>query len=331
MVAAKPLHEPERAVVQRQAEDRAVVGVHHAVAEAQRLPHRDQAGLALDHVGQPERPTLEDVSDIEQVSEVPLDRVVGQHGEWRGRSVARVVLEMAEAQEARRHAAHDRRRLGALALHRQRRRHQRQRARGRHAQRVHRFAGQVFADRRAQHRAPVGAARIRGRSGALELQLTRPRGGVDLGDQQRTTVTELAGVATELVTGVDGRARRVAGPGTVAGQQRGGIGPPPQTARQLKLGRQRLVADQPDRRRQRRGRCRDAEGRTQCRQRCHRTDPPGAASSRCSSCARCSDSRPAPSRICCRQLVPLATMWVCGCAARTAGSNASSAMRIEWS
>ena len=44
----------------------------------------------------------------------------------------------------------------------------------------------------------------------------------------------------------------------------------------------------------------------------------------------CSAARPLPSAICLRQLVPAATMVAWG-AARTAGSNASSAILIETS
>jgi hypothetical protein len=73
-------------------------------------------------------------------------------------------LEAAEAQERRCHAAHD----GAgfdlgmtvvehVAQHALAAADQRQRARGRHAQMVHCLAAQEFANRRTQHRAPIGA------------------------------------------------------------------------------------------------------------------------------------------------------------------------------
>jgi hypothetical protein len=51
---------------------------------------------------------------------------------------------------------------------------QAQRARGGDAEVVHRLAAQEFADRRAQHRATIGTARIRRRPCALQLQLATP-------------------------------------------------------------------------------------------------------------------------------------------------------------
>ena len=68
-----------------------------------------------------------------------------------------------------------------------------QRARRRHAEVMHRLAAQEFAHRRAQHRAPVGAARVRRRPGALELQLPALAVGVDhFAERDRAPVAELA-------------------------------------------------------------------------------------------------------------------------------------------
>src|SRR3546814_1853497 len=44
-----------RPVIERQAEDRHVVGVHHTVAETDRLPLRDQSGRTFDHFAKPAR------------------------------------------------------------------------------------------------------------------------------------------------------------------------------------------------------------------------------------------------------------------------------------
>jgi uncharacterized membrane protein len=43
MCGIETIHEAKRAVVQRQPQHRHVVGIHHAVTEADRLPLRNQA------------------------------------------------------------------------------------------------------------------------------------------------------------------------------------------------------------------------------------------------------------------------------------------------
>jgi hypothetical protein len=52
VVDVEGFHEAEGAVVERQAEDRHIVGVHHAVHEADRLPVRDHARGAARDFGQ---------------------------------------------------------------------------------------------------------------------------------------------------------------------------------------------------------------------------------------------------------------------------------------
>jgi hypothetical protein len=93
------------------------------------------------------------------------------------------VLEVAEAQEARRDAGHDGRGLDRLADHRLRRADHRQCARGRNTEVVHRLGTQEFADRRAQHRAPIAHARVRRQPAALDLDLLRAERRVDLAEQ----------------------------------------------------------------------------------------------------------------------------------------------------
>ena len=110
-----------------------------------------------------------------QRGEVALDRRVEQAAQC-GEVAGGVgeVLEVAEAQEARRHARDHRRGLDRLAPHRQRRADDGQRPRGRDAERVHRLGAEELADRRAQHRAAVAHARVRRQAAALELHLHRP-------------------------------------------------------------------------------------------------------------------------------------------------------------
>ncbi len=158
MVGVEGVQEAERAVVDGQAQDRHIVRVHHAVAEARRpasappcprcaarpraaAPGRVAAGVAA--------------GGVEAV-----DDEIGQLAQ-RGMVLARgEVLEMAEADKARRQARDHGGGLDGLAAHRGVRADDGQRPRRRHAQRVHGLGAQVFADRRAQHRAAIGHARV---------------------------------------------------------------------------------------------------------------------------------------------------------------------------
>lgn len=131
-------------------------------------------------------------------------------------------LKRTETQERRRDPAHDGARLGTrvaviehVAHHLLAGTDQRQRARGRHAQVVHRFAAQELADRRAQHCPSIGTARVRGRAGPLQLQLPVAAIGChQLAQRDRTSVAELAGPMAELMATVIG------GPWLHAGVQR---------------------------------------------------------------------------------------------------------------
>jgi hypothetical protein len=95
-----------------------------------------------------------------------------------------------------------------------------QRARRRHAEVMHRLAAQELADRRAQHRAAVGAARVRRRAGALELQFKALPLPVDrFAEQDRPAVAELSGPLSELVATVATGIADHAGQQSVAGQR----------------------------------------------------------------------------------------------------------------
>jgi hypothetical protein len=73
-------------------------------------------------------------------------------------------------------------------------------ARGRHAEVMHRFAAQKFADRGTQHRASIRCARIWRLSCALELQSPALASRVDRFAQgDRAPVAELTGPVAELV------------------------------------------------------------------------------------------------------------------------------------
>ncbi len=83
-------------------------------------------------------------------------------------------------------------------------RDQAERARGRHAEVMHRLAAQEFAHRRAQHRAAVGGARVRGWARAFQLQLPALAARVDdFAERDRATVAELPGPVAELMAAVN--------------------------------------------------------------------------------------------------------------------------------
>ncbi|MNI38967.1 hypothetical protein D3C73_931310 [compost metagenome] len=86
--------------------------------------------------------------------------------------------------------------------------HQRQGAGSRHAEMMHRLAAQELADRRAQHRTAVGAARVRRWPGALQLQFPVPAIGADqLAQRDGATITQLPGPMPELMASIVGRPR----------------------------------------------------------------------------------------------------------------------------
>jgi hypothetical protein len=185
---------------------------------------------------------------------VARDRVVGQLLEPGGIATGGEELERANADVARRHARQHRARQRRLPVDRFARRGGRQRPRGRHPERVHRFAQDVLAQHRAHRRLAIAAARKRRPAGALELNIAALPVRVDhFAEQQRPPVAQLRHEVAKLVAGVglcQGlRARR----GVVAGEnlgadrriERRGVQP------QL-LGQRVIQLDQAGRRRRRR-------------------------------------------------------------------------------
>ena len=118
-------------------------------------------------------------------------------------------LEVAQADERRRHPAHDGPRLGLGAAvvehvpdHPLPGGHQAQRAGGGNPQVVHGLAAQELADGRAQHGAAVGGARVWGEARALELDVPAPAVVHDLRQGDGAAVPQLPGPLTELVAAV---------------------------------------------------------------------------------------------------------------------------------
>ena len=194
------VQEPIRPVVQRQAQNGHVVGIHDAVHETLRLPSGDQSGSTFDHLAQ------QAVMAIRQTTErrkLRVNHEVGQLRHALGLAPVMKELERAEAHVAGCQARQNGGGLDLLAVNGLVAADDGQRAGGRNAQAVHGLAGQVLADGGAQHRPAVGAARERRAAGALELQFVA--GAVDIDEitqQQRPAVAQLRHVDAELVTGV---------------------------------------------------------------------------------------------------------------------------------
>ena len=202
-------------VIDRETKNRHIVGVHHAVHEAHAHPVHDHVGGALAHFGKPRDTAFGGLSDAGQRGKVARDGEVNELGEQREVIARGENLEVAEADERRRDAAHNgtRFRRGVAVVehvthHAIASGHERQGAGGRHPQMMHRFAAQKLANRRTQHRAAVGGARVRRGTGPLELQLPALAGGVHhFAQRHGPSVAQLTGPVPELMPAVAGGVR----------------------------------------------------------------------------------------------------------------------------
>ena len=201
----KAVQKLEGPVVNRQAQQAHVVGVHDAVAKAHRLPLRQQFGGAFLHLVQqgcvhialPKRGALA------ALGQVVGDGVVGQGAQAVGVALGRKMLEVTKAQEAGGHAGHHGGALHGFAAHRLGRGHQAQRPGGRDAQTVHGFAAQVLPDAGTQHGPPVATARIGRAACAFELNFLRALGRLGLAQPDGSAVAQLARPLAKLVAAVD--------------------------------------------------------------------------------------------------------------------------------
>ena len=209
-------------IVDGEAEDRQVVGVHHAVYETEAHPVGHQlAGAAADFP--------EQIFDVVLFREKIPQNKIGQLPKRIVFPLGGEDLEIAEAHEGGRDAAHDGAGLGArvavvehVADHLVARAHQAQRARRRHAQVMHGFAAREFAQRRAQHRAAIGGARVGRAARALELQfLARAVGRDDFAQRDGAAVAQLPGPVAELVAAVARSIRLHAGQQAIAAEHLG--------------------------------------------------------------------------------------------------------------
>ena len=104
----KAIHELEGAVVDRQSQETHVVGVHHAVAKAHRLPLREQTGGALLHFVEQGRVhiALPQRSTFAAFGQVVGDGMVGQGAQAVGVALSRKMLEVSKTQKAGSHPRH---------------------------------------------------------------------------------------------------------------------------------------------------------------------------------------------------------------------------------
>ena len=169
VAGVKTVQKLEGAVIERQPQDAHVVGVHHAMAKAYGLPLGQQVGGALGDGGQQGQVARRARVGFQAMGVKVGDHKVGQLAQLLGLPAFAEVLEMPEADKAGRHAGDHGGRFGLLAPNCGVRAGHAQRAGGGDAQAVHGFAAQKFADRAAQHRAPVPSAGKRRGPRALEL------------------------------------------------------------------------------------------------------------------------------------------------------------------
>ncbi len=138
------------------------------------------------------------------------DHMVGQGAHVVGALAVMKILEGTEADVGAGHPDQHGAGFDLLAHHRLVAADDGERARAGNAQAVERFAGEVFADGRAQYRAAVGKARVGRLAGALEMEVEQAGAGPHLAEQQAAAVAQLRAVTAELVAGVDHGERRAA-------------------------------------------------------------------------------------------------------------------------
>ena len=159
MTGVKRIEKLKRAVVNRQAQNAHIVGIHHPVAKAYRLPLRQHVGCALAHGLQKVGISIAlQRGGAAAFWVVAVDDIVCQLAQLIDLVACGEMLKMAKAQKAGSYAGHDRCSFHGLACNRLGRANQRQSTRGRDAKRCHGFAAEKFSNRRAQHGAAIAHA-----------------------------------------------------------------------------------------------------------------------------------------------------------------------------
>ncbi|MNJ67061.1 hypothetical protein D3C77_632000 [compost metagenome] len=114
-VGVEVIQERERTEVEGDAQNRHVVGVHHPVAEAIGLPAGNQLGVALDDGAEHSQVRLRRVAAF---GKVRVEHVLGEGALLLGLAGVIEILEMTEADMARRQAQEHGRTLLGFAPHR---------------------------------------------------------------------------------------------------------------------------------------------------------------------------------------------------------------------
>ena len=184
-----------------------VVGVHYAVDEAHAHPVGDHRGGSLGHFGHPSDEAVVVVDVV--LGEVVTDGVFNERSEGIVVAVRHVDLERAEPDETRRHPADDGARFwGRVAVvenvphHLFPRRDQRQRTRGWDTKVVHGLAAEVFPYGGAQHGFAVRCSGIGCQSGTFELQFPEPVVHFHFAQSDGSPITQLPCPIAELMPAV---------------------------------------------------------------------------------------------------------------------------------
>ena len=221
MAGSYAIHERARAVVDRFAGECHVVGVHHAMDEADQLPAGDQGRLPSEDRVEQRDVRLRRIGELRVVSR---PRVVRKRPHGFLVVVCRCPLHGADADmargNARQHCAVEHR----LAIDRLARLHHCQAPGGRNAERVHRLADDVFPQHRPERGAPVTPAGEPRLPCPFQLNVHAIAGWRDLlAKQDRTAIAEGREVA-ELVAGVRLRDGSPAFGHGIARENRGAFG-----------------------------------------------------------------------------------------------------------
>ena len=254
------IEELERAVVNRQAQDAHVVGVHHAVAKPDGLPGGHQVRGAFADGLQQGRIRL---FRTPAFGIKAVDDVVGQCFELCVLVAVAEVFEMAKPDETWRGARHHGCRFDFFAPHFRVRARDAQRTGRRNAQPVQGFGAQKFTNRTAQHGPAIAHARIRRLARALELDFLQSLWRFDFSQQDGPAIAQLAGPDAELMAAVHTGQWLGAGKWLVAGQGGQRFGRFQPRIAQPQFTRQCPVAPDPIGRRQGSGRQLGVEIRTQ--------------------------------------------------------------------
>ena len=223
MVSFELPDEAERPVVERFSRDGHVVGVHHAVDEAERLPPGDRLRGPLRHG--PKKQSVSPGAAAGKFGEAALHRAVGQQGDVFSLSRPGKNLERAEAHVRSGDAKQHGRRFRSVPLYLLVASDHGEGSRRRDSETEDGLASQVLPYAGAKRRAPVEPSRKRGPPASLEMQVPLPPPPVaKLSQEKRAPVAEARVPDPELVSpvahGRGPRAPKEPFPAEILGEQR---------------------------------------------------------------------------------------------------------------